>query len=310
MTVWVLYLVIIVVLILAIVLFLVNQKMFNPKTKILRSPTGEYHDIYMPINNKHGHGYRRSEKPNIPCINGWHFTDYGSESERTILYLHGNIGNNSHRDYVVNICKNLKINLFLVDYRGFGRSNKHPTPKGICEDAEAAYKYLQKQVGDDNIILWGESLGGAAAVWAASKYRCSALVLMATFSSTDDVLSQDPKGGKSSKWIAKLVAYATNTLPSKQWIRKVRSPIVILHSQEDDMIPYKCAEILYEAAEKCKHKLLITIKGGHSSPEISKEQFKELLHHCRLDSRECSSRIPEMMSRLRKAGQECFSDYA
>ncbi len=239
MTLVVLYLVIIIVLILSIVLFIVDKKLFNPKNEILYSPTGEYQDIYIPIGNKHGTGYRRSKRPNIPCINGWYFKDYGSE--KTILYLHGNIGNNGHRTYVINMCKSLKINLFLVDYRGYGRSNKHPTAKGICEDAESAYRYLSNQIGDNNIIVWGESLGGSAAVWVASQNRCRCLVLASTFSSTDDILSQDPKAGNSSKWLAKLVAYATDTLPNKQWIKHVQSPIVILHSPNDEMIPYKCS---------------------------------------------------------------------
>lgn len=307
MTAWILYLVIIVVLVLAIILFIVNKKLFNPKTKILYSPTDEYHDIYIPIGNRHGKGYRRSKRPNIPCINGWHFKDYGSE--KTILYLHGNIGNNGHREYVINMCKNLKINLFLLDYRGYGRSNKHPTAKGICEDSQSAYKYLRNQIGDKNIIVWGESLGGAAAVWVASQYHCCCLVLASTFSSTDDILGQDPNSGTSSKWLAKLVAYATDTLPNKQWIKHVQSPIVILHSPDDEMIPYKCSQILYENAHKSSKKIHIKIGGGHSSPEITKEQFKQVLHYCKLDSKECSSRIPAMMDKLKNAGQECFPDY-
>ena len=124
MTVWILYLVIVIVIFLSIFIFLVHRKMFNPKNEILYSPTGRYEDLYLPIGNESGRHYRRSKRPNVPCINGWSFKDYGSE--KTILYFHGNIGNNGHRKYVMDISERLQTNLFLVDYRGFGRSDRHP----------------------------------------------------------------------------------------------------------------------------------------------------------------------------------------
>lgn len=301
MAIWILYLIILIVIVLSIILFILYRKMFNPKSEIINSDIGSYKDIYHPLGNRKGDGYNKSKRPNIPCFNSWYFDKH--QSKKVILYLHGNIGNNSHRTYVIDACDKLKIDLFLVDYRGFGRSNKHPTPEGVCEDAESAYLFLRNIVKPKNIIIWGESLGGSAAIYVASKYKCSSLVVVSSFSSIDDILTFDEN---SNPWLGKILKYITNPFPSKDWIKKVKCPTIILHSKKDKMIPYKCAEELHKCCS-CKNKKLIEISGDHSSPDISEKQLQDILSFCNIAKSECE--LSNVTDIFRKAGENCFKDY-
>lgn len=236
-------------------------------------------------------------------IHGWHF--YNFRGRQTILYCHGNSGNITHRSYIVDICQKFELNLFIFDYRGFGDSSGRPTKKNLKKDGEAAYKYLIKYAGVNpkKLIIWGESLGGFVAIWTASKYSCQALILLCTFSGLDDAITYYFDEG-----IRRSVAYGCtslinlryDTMLSRNYIRNVRCPVVIMHSKDDDIIPYTCSKILYNNIQH-DHKKLITIKGKHSSPNISYEKFKQLFEFChiRIPSHQTSTHINKMLKDMR-----------
>nr|QBK90678.1 MAG: fermentation-respiration switch protein [Pithovirus LCPAC104] len=282
--IWFLYFIVLIIIIISLILFQANRKLFIPVNRIKYIPKTEFKNIFIPIiYNKKSKKIRHyiGRRPYCPCINVWYFDSFKDKDTKTILYFHGNIGNNGHRDYVINICQRFRLNLLLVDYRGFGKSNKHSTLDTICCDAELSYKFLIGQVDDPKkIIVWGESLGGSPAVYIASTCECGYLILLSTFSCLSDVIFYNNEKSKFNKYLSGIVPHLMNNLPNKKWIKNVKCQILIIHSKIDDTIPYRCAEILNEAAKKSR---LLLIDGIHGQPKITKEQVKVLLEFCELN---------------------------
>jgi hypothetical protein len=120
----------------------------------------------------------------------------------------------------------------------------------------------------------GESLGGSIAAWIASNNRPSKLVLVSTFSDIHDVLKMH---GNDSLFVRAVVAVADilyDSLPIKEWISKVTSPICMIHSLDDTYIPYQCAVINANATEYLEE--FIPIKGDHTTPELSVDSIERL----------------------------------
>ncbi len=257
-----------------------HKMVYNPSKKHVWTPNEEYEDIYIEV-GINGRNKNICTEPSKDRINCWHFNKY--PGEKTILFFHGNYGNISHREYIIDICKKFKVNLFLPDYRGYGKSGSPTNIDSMLVDAETAYNYLRDKVGSENIIIWGESLGGSAAAHVASKYPCWMLILMCTFSAVGDILAERA----DSKWFYKALGMSAN-LPGrsfiiKEKIKKVKCPVVIIHSSEDELIPYRCAQINYQAVSHgCKK--LYKIRGGHSSPTIDERQLAEIFTYMGLIS--------------------------
>jgi len=96
-------------------------------------------------------------------LHGWYIPH--NDSSRVLLFFHGNAGNISHRGESVMIFHRLGLNVFIIDYRGYGKSQGEPNEPGLYKDAAAAWQYLtgERGIDKDNIIIFGRSLGGAVA---------------------------------------------------------------------------------------------------------------------------------------------------
>lgn len=214
-------------------------------------------------------------------IHLWYFNFSGNTQNTTVLFCHGNNGNISYRSYIIDICKYLSLNVILFDYRGYGKSNGIPTQDTICQDGLAVYTYLSQFCPPENIIIWGESLGGAVAVDIASKRVCSHLICMCTFSSLDDIITNK----NHPRWLtlptSTLIKYLCNTLPNSKRIQNVKCPTVVMHSKNDEIIPYSCAKRLFDSISHV-NKLFLKISGTHSSPDISLLQFFSMLRFCNI----------------------------
>jgi len=251
----------------------------------------KYKDVWI----RHQYNYKPMEKLNTPKddnsrtdtkqnINGWYFNDF--PGAKTVIFYHSNAGNISHRDYIIDICEQFGFNLLLIDYRGFGLSEGAYDQKSVCIDGIAAYKYLRQYVKAEDIIIWGESLGGAVATHVASIYPCHCLILLSTFSSLDDIIYYSEYPGILTSCGSFLAKYLVDCMPSKAKIQKVKCPIAIVHSKEDELINYKCSKIMYRSI-KHNNKKMITIKGGHSSPVFDVTSLNDLLHFIEVDVRTC-----------------------
>jgi len=160
------------------------------------------------------------------------------------LYFHGNAGNITDRyDHFLGIIS-AGSSVFIIDYRGYGKSAGRPTENGLYADADAAYDHL---IGAGyharQIILHGESLGTAVAVDLASRRPCAAVVLEAPFSSGKDVArTVFPIIGPALTW----------AFNSRQKIDRVRAPLLFIQGDRDEIIPLRLGQALFAAAPEPK----------------------------------------------------------
>jgi len=159
----------------------------------------------------------------------------------------------------------------MIDYHGYGRSEGKPSEQNLYLDAQAAYDYLttQKKYLPSKIIVMGSSLGGAVATHLAAQEKVGALILKSTFTSAPDMARR-----MSFLYRRPLVWFRSN-FNSIEKIAKINVPVLIVHSKEDEMIPYQMSQALYEKAPEPK-KLLLFEKGGHNAFIASPEYIESL----------------------------------
>ncbi len=175
----------------------------------------------------------------------------------TLLFFHGNAGNISHRLDSLATFHELGLNQLIIDYRGYGRSSGKPSEQGTYLDALAAWNHLTEQRGiaPDEIVLFGRSLGAAVAAWLAADTRPGALIMESGFSSLPDLAAR-LYPWLPARW---LVRFRYDNLAA---LAGVGSPVLIVHSRDDEIIPYSHAEALYAAAGQPKS--LLSLRGGHN----------------------------------------------
>eukprot|EP00871_Galdieria_phlegrea_P002303 jgi/Galph1/3073/GphlegSOOS_G1711.1 len=177
------------------------------------------------------------------------------------IYFHGADKNNSFRlvkayGYYVN----LRCNILLVSYRGFGNSKGQPTEKGLCLDADAMFEYLQqrKDIDQNKLFVYGESLGGAVAIYLTEKYQnfLKCMVIENTFTSLFAMMGLAHPLLSPFKWLAQ------NQWPSIERIGRVRLPILFLSGLRDSFVPPIMMKELYEAAKHSSYKILVPFQHG------------------------------------------------
>ena len=175
----------------------------------------------------------------------------------TLLFLHGNAGNISHRLDSIELFYKLGLSVLIIDYRGYGKSTGTPSEQSTYIDAETAWNYLtkEKRIAADNIIIFGRSLGGAIAIWLAERYPSAALIIESSFTSIADI-------GKHYYPYLPTGLLARIKYPSKDRISNIKSPLLIIHSSNDEIIPYSHGQQLFETANKTK--TFLEINGGHN----------------------------------------------
>jgi len=178
---------------------------------------------------------------------------------RWLLINHGNYGNIGYgeRPEFYAHARDLGLNLFAYDYRGYGRSEGRPAEQGIYADALGAYRFLvdSLQVPPTRIILFGHSLGTGVATELATRVPAAALVLEAPYTSVPDV------GQEAYPWMpVRFLAGERYQTIAK--IGRVTVPKLIFHSPEDDIVPYAHGQRVFAAAAEPKR--FVTVRGGHA----------------------------------------------
>jgi fermentation-respiration switch protein FrsA (DUF1100 family) len=177
-------------------------------------------------------------------------------AHRSVLFLHGNAGNISHRLDKLAVLAGLDTSVLLLDYRGYGRSQGTPDEAGTYRDADAAYTWLRgRGIAPATIVAYGESLGGPIAIDLASRQPLGGLVLESAPTSIVAV-AQYHYPLLPVSWFLSVRYDALARLPS------VRAPVLILHSPRDEIVPFAMAEELFAAAPGCKR--LVRLDGGHN----------------------------------------------
>ncbi len=188
-------------------------------------------------------------------LHGWFVP--AARSSGTVLFLHGNAGNISHRLDSVQMFHRLGYSILIFDYRGYGRSGGSPSEQGTYLDAEAAWNHLveQRHISPNCIVLFGESMGGAIAAYLATRQKPAALVIASAFTSVPD-MAQQIYPFLPARWLAR-IRYDT-----RGYLRSVTAPVLIAHSPQDEIVPYEHGQALYAAANPPKQ--FLELAGGHN----------------------------------------------
>ncbi len=227
-----------------------HKMVFFPMSDLVITPDEiglEYEDLFIEVES--------NEKINawyLPCRDSVEIPD-----RKVVLFCHGNDGNISHRMETVEYILGLGADIMLFDYRGYGKSDGIPGEEEIYQDALACYNWLinQKSYTSEQIIIFGRSLGGAVAIDLAGRVSCSGLIVESTFTSAKAI---------SKKMfpifpIGLILKYKLNSIDK---ISKIKCPVLITHSMEDDIIPYKMGEELFNAAGELRK--FIKLRGNHN----------------------------------------------
>lgn len=200
-------------------------------------------------------------------LNGWFFPadNHSPRAGLVILLCHGNAGNISHRlDHCAALLKT-GANVFVFDYRGYGRSAGRPGEAGTYRDAQAASQWLrQKGFAPGNIVALGESLGGGIATELAGGEPLAGLILQSTFTSVPDIGSE-LFPWLPVRWLAKIKYDTHGKLP------RVNIPVLVMHSRADTVIRFHHGEKNFAAAREPK--MFREITGDHNDFLADPERY-------------------------------------
>ncbi|MCK5571063.1 MAG: alpha/beta hydrolase [Spirochaetes bacterium] len=222
-----------------------SRFIFFPGDEITATP-GEINLSYETVNLETDDGVK---------LSGWFIP---ARNERgVVLFCHGNAGNISHRLESIQIFYDLGFSTFIFDYRGYGLSEGKTTEQGTYLDAKAVWRYLvqERQIEPGSIIIFGRSLGGSIAAWLARESRPKALIIESSFTSIRNA-AVDMYPFLPLKI---LLRYNYSTM---DYLAQVKCPVLIVHSRDDELIPFSHGQRLFEIANNPKE--FLEISGSHN----------------------------------------------
>lgn len=202
-------------------------------------------------------------------LHGWFIPR--RDADHVVLFFHGNAGNISHRRDSIEIFHRLGLNVFIFDYRGYGQSEGRPGEQGLYRDAAAAWRFLteEKQFAPENIIIFGRSLGGAVAAKLAADVDARGLILESTLSSAKEFARA------VFKVLSRLVVIRYD-FNAATYIRNVHYPVLVLHSPDDEIMPYHLGKKVYDSANQPKR--FVAMRGDHNSGfYLSQPEYEQAL---------------------------------
>ena len=166
---------------------------------------------------------------------------------KTILFLHGNAGSLENRIHKINHFKDMKVNFLLLSWRGFNGNKGKPTEQGLYEDGRSAVRWLKsKGISENNIIIYGESLGTGIATEISQNNNFAGIILESPFTSMIDA-------GKDKYPYLPVKLLLKDKYESNIKIKNIRSPILIMHGRVDNIVPYHMGKKMYELANEPKY---------------------------------------------------------
>ena len=182
---------------------------------------------------------------NIDLLAWYHNKDINKF--KTILFLHGNAGSLENRIHKINHFEDMNINFLLLSWRGFSGNKGKPTEKGLYQDARSAVKWLVKQgVIEENIIIYGESLGTGITTEIAQNKNFAGIILETPFTSM-------VAAGKSKYPIFPIKLLLKDKYESDKKIKNIKSPVLIMHGEEDQIVPFWMGEKMFQMANEPKY---------------------------------------------------------
>ena len=252
---------------LLVLLFLFQSKLVYFPTRVIEQTPRDFGMAFEDVTLETEDGVK---------IHGWYVP--ADDAKGTVLFFHGNGGNISHRLPTLQTFREMSLNTLIIDYRGYGRSEGSPGEEGTYCDAEAAWTWLTKtkNVPPGKLVIFGRSLGGAVASHLAVQHPPAALVLESSFTSVPDM-------GARLYWYLPIRLLSRFQYNTRKNVAAVRCPVLIIHSPNDEIVPFENGKRLLEAANEPRQFLEIT--GGHNdgfleSGEKYEKPLAAFLHEC------------------------------
>ncbi len=231
---------------LMLVPYLMQTKMIFPASEdVYRNPSQfswTYEEVLLPVAGEQTMGWY------VPLEN----------ARGVVLFSHGNAGNIADRLESIRLLRSLGLSVLVYDYGGYGQSTGACSEQRCYADIRAMWEWLTKEQGvpPEQILLFGRSLGGAVAADLACEVKAGAVVLESTFLSTVDMARE------LFPWLP-VNLLLKHRFMSKDKIARIESPLLYIHSPEDDIIPYHHGVALFELATKPKQ--FLEIQGDHNT---------------------------------------------
>ncbi len=212
-----------------------------------------------------------------------------AQSEKTLLWCHGNSGNITHRLDLLQFFTTLNVQVLLFDYRGYGKSEGDPHENGLYRDAKAAYRFLvdEQEVSPDQLLIFGRSLGGAIATHLGAGSEHAGVILESTFTNIPDI-------SNASMPIPFLYLFLRARLDALSRIDQINQPTLHLHGRQDEVVPVSLGRRLFEQAVDPKTWIEFP-DAEHddireSDPDTYRNVLKTMIHH------------PEKLDRIHENG--------
>jgi len=199
-------------------------------------------------------------------LHGWWIRGPG---DRVLIWYHGNAGNIGHRlDNARWFVDELGVDVVLVDYRGYGRSQGTPDEEGIYLDGLAIYDaVVARSVRAEDVVLFGRSLGGAVAIEVALQRPVGAVVLESPFRSV-------PALAREHYWFVPSFLVRTR-MDNESKIGSVEVPMLVLHGDRDRVVPVTHGQRLFELAARPAHFHLIEGAGHNDTYLVGGRPYRD-----------------------------------
>lgn len=241
---------------LVLVLGMVQESLlFFPTSEIYRTPSDfgwQYDGVSLEVGQ---------EK-----TSGW-YVHTEAQPKGVILFSHGNAGNISDRLESVGLFRDMGYDVFLYDYGGYGESTGRPSEERCYEDIRAAWRYLtdERKIAPEEIVLHGRSLGAGPTSQLGTEVVPAAIILESAFTSVPDIAQEFYP-------ILPVRFVVTIQFDNGEKVGRFRSPVMVVHSVDDDLIPFHHGQKLFELAHEPK--AFLEIGGDHNSGIwISRERY-------------------------------------
>ena len=177
---------------------------------------------------------------------GW-YHEKNLKDFKTLIFFHGNAGSLENRIHKLNHFRDMNINFLIIAWRGFSGNNGNPSEQGLYEDGKSAIDWLiKKGVSEKNLILYGESLGTGVATHLAQNKNFAGVILETPFTSMIDAAK------KFYPYIpVKLLL--KDKFENYKKIKNINSPILIMHGEVDQLVPFSMGKKIYEIANEPKY---------------------------------------------------------
>ena len=197
------------------------------------------------------------------------------ETSPTLLYFHGNAGNVVSWAPVARRFQAMGLNVLLVDYRGYGKSEGTISERGLYRDGRAAYRALRhRQIEPQRIIVHGRSLGAAVATEVATTYPVAGVVLETPFTHLGD-MARDLYRIRPPSWLLRFEFDNLERAPD------IDAPTWVVHGTNDAIVPTDHGRAVYDALSNPWH-LTIIDGGDHNNlmsfPDYQRD-FQRFLDH-------------------------------